>query len=57
MRVVLRDTGKGLPIAIPHGRFGAGVLTSLTGADGLLEISADKGHIKEGDQCAFIPLR
>ena len=57
VRVVLRDSDKGLPIAIPHGRFGAGVLTSLTGADGLLEISADKGHIKEGDECAFIPLR
>ena len=57
VRVVLHDSDKGLPIAIPHGRFGAGVLTSLTGADGLLEISADKGHIKEGDQCAFIPLR
>ena len=61
VRVVLRDSDSdsdgGLPIAIPHGRFGAGVLTSLTGADGLLEISADKGHIKEGDECAFIPLR
>ena len=57
VRVVLRDSDSGLPIATPHGRFGAGVLTSLTGADGLLEISADKGHIKEGDECAFIPLR
>ena len=57
VRVILHDADEGLPIATPHGRFGAGVLTSLTGADGLLEISADKGHIKEGDQCAFIPLR
>jgi molybdopterin biosynthesis enzyme len=53
----LSDEKGPMPVAIPHGRFGAGVLTSLTGADGLLEISADRGHVSEGDQCHFIPFR
>jgi molybdopterin molybdotransferase len=57
VRVTLSDENAPLPVAIPHGRFGAGVLTSLTGADGLLEISADRGNVKEGDQCHFIPFR
>lgn len=43
-----------LPVAIPHGRFGAGVLTSVTGADGLLEISDNHGDVKTGDICQFI---
>ncbi len=57
VRVTLSHTKDALPVAKPHGRFGAGVLTSLTGAEGLLEISADHGHVKEGDQCHFIPFR
>jgi molybdopterin molybdotransferase len=57
VRVTLSDEKGPMPVAIPHGRFGAGVLTSLTGADGLLEISADRGHVNEGDQCHFIPFR
>lgn len=57
VRVTLSYDKGTLPVATPNGRFGAGVLTSLTGADGLLEISADHGHINEGDQCHFIPFR
>ncbi len=45
-----------LPVAMPHGRFGAGVLTSVTGADGLLEISDNHGDVKKGDICPFIPF-
>jgi molybdopterin molybdotransferase len=56
IRVTLTPTDTGLPVANPHGRFGAGVLTSLTGADGLLEISAEIGDVKSGDTCQFIPL-
>ena len=40
-----------------HGRAGAGVLSSLTGADGLVEIPADHGHVNEGDRLNFIPFR
>ncbi len=57
VRVTLSYDKGPLPVATPHGRFGAGVLTSLTGADGLLEISLDRGHINEGDTCPFIPFR
>ncbi|MGB1036066.1 MAG: molybdopterin molybdotransferase MoeA [Candidatus Puniceispirillales bacterium] len=57
IRVTLTMPDAGLPVAMPHGRFGAGVLTSIIGADGLLEISAESGNIKEGDICHFIPFR
>lgn len=40
-----------------HGRRGAGVLSSLRGADGLVEISGDYGDVKEGDFLPFILLR
>ena len=51
IRATLTMPDAGLPVAMPHGRFGAGVPTSITGADGLLEISAESGNIKEGDMC------
>lgn len=57
IRATLTTPYAGLPVAMPHGRFGAGVLTSITGADGLLEISAESGNMKEGDICHFIPFR
>ncbi|MGB1963049.1 MAG: molybdopterin molybdotransferase MoeA [Candidatus Puniceispirillales bacterium] len=57
IRATLTMPDAGLPVAMPHGRFGAGVLTSITGADGLLEISAESGNMKEGDICHFIPFR
>jgi len=54
-RLVTRDDGA--LTVILHGRAGAGVLSSLTGADGLVEIPADIGDVKEGDPLPFIPLR
>ena len=44
-------------VAHRHGRLGAGVLTSLAGADGLLHIPADKEALQPGDRVPFLPLR
>jgi molybdopterin molybdotransferase len=54
-KLVTKDDGT-LTVTL-HGRAGAGVLSSLTGADGLVEIPADIGDVKEGDPLPFIPLR
>jgi len=40
-----------------HGRKGAGVLSSLTGADGLVEIPVDNDGVAVGDYLCFIPFR
>jgi molybdopterin molybdotransferase len=40
-----------------HGRRGAGVLSSLTGADGLIEIPVENTGVGEGDYLMFIPFR
>ena len=45
------------PVAHPHGRFGAGILTSVIGADGLLHIPAQHGNLKRGDIVPFLPWR
>jgi len=49
-----RLTPKGIVL---NGKPGAGVLTSLTGADGLVEIPSDHDNVIEGDLLNFYPLR
>ena len=49
-----RITDQGIVL---NGRKGAGVLTSLTGAHGLVEIPADHDDVKKGDILHFIPFR
>jgi len=39
-----------------HGRKGAGVISSLTGADGLVEIPLESENISKGDLLTFIPF-
>ena len=39
-----------------HGRKGAGVISSLTGADGLVEIPINSEKISKGDFLKFYPL-
>ena len=36
---------------------GAGILTSMAAADGLVELGEDQTHITAGDVCAFIPFK
>jgi molybdopterin molybdotransferase len=44
----------GLPVASKHGRSGAGVLSSLVGADGFVEFPEDITHIKAGTPVSFL---
>ena len=39
-----------------HGRKGAGVISSLTGADGIVEIPLEYESINKGDLLTFFPF-
>ena len=56
IRVACEITDDGHFVAMPHGRKGAGVLSSLTGADGLAELPFEASEIAEGDWLSVIPL-
>ena len=55
-RVKLALTNEGETVMLPHGRKGAGVLSSLTGADGLAELPYECGEVPEGQKLPFIVL-
>ena len=55
-RVKLALTNEGETVMVPHGRKGAGVLSSLTGADGLAELAYELGEVPEGQKLPFIML-
>ena len=55
-RVKLALTNEGETVMLPHGRKGAGVLSSLTGADGLAELPYELGEVPEGQKLPFIML-
>jgi len=57
LRVRIITGPDGEPEMSLHGRKGAGVLSSLTGADGLIEIPVDNEGVAVGDYLPFIPLR
>lgn len=48
------DPGTGLPRAMKHGRSGSGVLSSLIGADGFMELPEDLTYIGIGTPVAFL---
>ena len=56
VRVKLALTNEGETVMLPHGRKGAGVLSSLTGADGLAELPYEWGDIPQGTKLPFIQL-
>ena len=56
IRVKLALTNGGDTVMLPHGRKGAGVLSSLTGADGLAELPFDDSDIHPGRRLRFIAL-
>ena len=56
MRVSLSLTEEGQTVMLPYGRKGAGVLSSLTGADGLAELPFESQQINQGDMLRFIPF-
>ena len=56
IRVKLALTNEGETVMLPHGRKGAGVLSSLTGADGLAELPFGDSDITPGCRLRFIAL-
>ena len=56
IRVKLALTNEGETVMLPHGRKGAGVLSSLTGADGLAELPFGASDITPGCRLRFIAL-
>lgn len=56
VRVRLDGTAGGLPVARRAGSEGAGVLSSLVAADGLVELADDTLGLSEGDMAAYLPF-
>jgi len=54
VRVSLRQRADGEIEAVKHRQDGAGILTSLTETDGLLEFPEDVTTIELGDQAGFL---
>lgn len=52
---VVRDAERGL-VAHKFPRDGAGILTSLVEADGLVELAEEVGHVQSGDTVWFLPF-
>jgi molybdopterin molybdotransferase len=57
LRAVIKTSTDGSQKIALHGRKGAGVISSLTGADGLVEIPLDCEQVREGDLLNFIPFQ
>jgi molybdopterin molybdotransferase len=55
VRVSLRRAADGELEAVKHPQDGAGVITSLTETDGLLELPEELTRIEPGDAVAFLP--
>lgn len=56
VRVRLEGESGGLPLARRAGSEGAGVLSSLVAADGLVELGDDTLGLSEGDAAAYLPF-
>ena len=57
LRVRIERDADGRDVMMLHGRRGAGVLSSLAGAHGLVEIPVDNEGVDVGDWLDFIPFR
>jgi molybdopterin molybdotransferase len=57
VRVWLEDGDDGIPLACKHPRSGAGILSSLVGSDGLVELPEEMTHLREGMMVSFLPFR
>ena len=55
LRAIIADGAEGQEIQL-HGRKGAGVISSLTGADGLVEIPLDNVGVTPGMRLNFLPF-
>ena len=55
MRVALKRAGDGIVEAFKHPQEGAGVITSLTETDGLVELTEDTTSVEPGTMVGFLP--
>ncbi|MBO6784835.1 MAG: molybdopterin molybdotransferase MoeA, partial [Alphaproteobacteria bacterium] len=56
VRVFLEDGDDGTPVARKFPRSGAGILSSLVGADGLVELDEDTTQLAEGSVVSYLPF-
>lgn len=56
VRVHLEDGENGIPVARKYPRSGAGVLSSLVGSDGLVELPEEMTQLSEGTMVSFLPF-
>ena len=56
VRVRLDTSGSGTPTAYKDHSGGAGILASMVGADGLIELGEDVESVAEGDTVRFLPF-
>ena len=56
VRVRLAWSPDGMPVATKHPREGAGIITSLTEADGLVALTEAVTRVDEGDWVGFLPF-
>ena len=56
VRARLTDGSDGVACAEKHGGSGAGVLSSLVGADGLVELPEDVTRLEKGAMVDFLPF-
>jgi len=57
LRALINLSDDGTIIATKYPSDGAGVLTSLVAADGLIELPEDLDHVYQGDMVEFIPFK
>jgi len=55
-RVKLETNGQGRPVAMKHQSSGAGILTSMVEADGLVELAEDIEASEKGVLVDFLPF-
>jgi molybdopterin molybdotransferase len=56
VRVALDCGADGAPVARKHHSSGAGILTSMAGADGLVEVGEDVERLEAGASVTYIPF-
>jgi len=57
VRVSLQSDTDGNPVATKHHSSGAGILTSMVGADGLVEVEEDIIELKAGTEVTYLPFK
>jgi molybdopterin molybdotransferase len=54
--VHLEDGEDGIPVARKFPRSGAGILSSLVGSDGLVELPEEMTQLSEGTMVSYLPF-